>query len=284
MVLAPAVDVLVLFRGLAVLTLEGGDVSSPSGDKDAVESLDDRLCGVFGCVAALTVLEALDLEEVVARVLRDGRDGGRGATLSSSSLTVASSCSSSSSINEPGMLCDNPAPLAAHVARVARGALVRDRVRVLRRGEGGSPSLSASPVWNAPGGARCLPSWTESRGERGDEVGLRASSTAPLPFDFLDRIASAVLPNTEYPISGMSSASVGRMVLSASLLKVMNSALSLLSSLSSPSLVGPSDPILMSSSGGGVTDVATAVFMDIDKAGAADGVSIDILGGGSGGL
>lgn len=282
--LAPAVDVLVLFRGLETVALEGGDVSSPSGDKDAVESLEDRLCGVFGCVAALTVLGALDLEEVVARVLRGGRDGGRGATSSSSSLTVASSCSSSSSINEPGMLCDNPAPLTAHVERVARGALARDRVRVLRRGEGGSPSLSASSMWNAPGGARRLPSWTDSRGERGDEVGLRLSGTTPLSFDFLDRIAGAVPPNTEYPKSGMSSASVGRTELSASLLKVMNSALPSLSSFPSSSLAGPSYSTLMSSSGGGVTDVATSAFMDIDKAGAAAGVSIDILGGGSGGL
>ena len=39
----PAVDVLILFHGLATLILEGGDVSNPSGDSDAVESLDDRL-------------------------------------------------------------------------------------------------------------------------------------------------------------------------------------------------------------------------------------------------
>ena len=154
---APAVDVLTLFRGLAALILEGGDVSNPSGDSDAVESLDDRLGGVLGCVAALEVLEALSLEEeALARVLRGGREGGRGATSSSSSLAVSSSCSSSSSINEPGILCDNLTPLTAREARVVRGALVRERVRVLRRGEGGSPSLSSSPVWNAPGGARRL--------------------------------------------------------------------------------------------------------------------------------
>ena len=69
--------------------------------------------------------------------------------------------------------------------------------------------------------------------------------------------------------------SVGRTVVSASLLEEMNSA------MSSPSLLGLSDPILSSSSGSAVADAATSVFTDIEKGiGAVDGVPIDVLDGG----
>ena len=114
-------------------------------------------------------------------------------------------------------------------------------------------------------------------------MGLRVSGSMPLLFRFVfcDRITDAVPPNTEYPISGTSSVSVGRTVVSASLLEEMNSAMSSTSSLSSPSLLGLSDPILSSSSGSAVADAATSVFTDIEKGiGAADGVPIDVLDGG----
>lgn len=94
-----AAVVLELFRRLP-LAGPGGDKSGPSGDKDAVESLDDRL-GVLSWGAGL---DESGLEEV--RDLRAGREDGRGITLSSSSLTLVS-CSSSSSIRDPGILCDS---------------------------------------------------------------------------------------------------------------------------------------------------------------------------------
>jgi hypothetical protein len=72
-----AFEVRVLFLLLAALTGGGGD--DGSGDTDAtdevVDNLDDRRAGVFS---------GLGFVEATARVLRVGRDGGKGATWSSS--------------------------------------------------------------------------------------------------------------------------------------------------------------------------------------------------------
>lgn len=111
--LAPVIEVRVLFLVLDAFT--GGEDGSGDmeGNEEAVDNLDDRRAGVFSSFAGLALVA------VPVRGLRAVRNGGKGAISSSS-------WSSSSSSNEPGMVCARTGPLRLFLEELA----------VLRRGLG----------------------------------------------------------------------------------------------------------------------------------------------------